>query len=195
MVSQGFVRPLLLMVIGWCLGTRQMIRGHSEDPRSALLLLHPAYTFFYTMFAGAVFVLVYQEWDRRQGDPDPAIKCADYFYDTYDKFGFIVDSIRTESNATVFRAGNFFVSMVSVFLAQMVVAFGFAWSIRRRSAKAKDAKTFKEYMFRYSMVSLAVGIAAFWLIAAVLPEDADDPSAAGAVPCAFNPEVLMAGAE
>lgn len=186
MVRQGYVRPLVLMVIGWYMGTRQMIKKHTDDVDSATMLLHPAYCFYYTMYAGAVFVLVYQEWDRRQGEPDPAVKCSDYFYDTYDKFGFIVDSFEND-DSVIFRANNFFFRMVAAFLAQMVVAFGFAWNLRRRSAKVKDIKTFRVWMFRYSITALAVGVGAFLLLTLVTPKDEEDPSAAGAVPCAFDP--------
>lgn len=193
MVRQGYVRPLLLMVIGWYMGTRQMIRKHSEDVRSALLLLHPAYCFFYTMFAGAAFVLVYQEWDRRQGEPDAAIKCSDYFYDTYDKFGFIVDSFQND-DSVIFRANNFFFRMVAVFIAQMLVAFGFAWDLRRRSSKLKNIKTFRVWIFRYSITALAVGLAVFVMISLVTPKDGEDPHAAGTIPCAFDPSNLAASA-
>lgn len=187
------MRPLLLMVIGWYMGTRQMIRKHSEDARAALLLLHPAYCFFYTMFTGAVFVLVYQEWDRRQGEPDAAIKCSDYFYDTYDKFGFIVDSFQ-DDDTVIFRANNFFFRMAAVFAAQMAAAFAFAWMLRRRRSRVKDIKTFRVWIFRYSVAALAVGVAVFVMISLVTPKDAVDPHAAGAVPCAFDPSSLSAPA-
>ena len=170
-------RPLLLMVIGWYMATRQMIRKHSEDVRSALLLLHPAYCFFYTMFAAAAFVLVYQEWDRRQGDAE----CSEYFYDTHDKFGFLVDSFRNDGS-TVFPAGSFLFRMAAVLVAQTAVAFGFAWDLRRRSAKLKDIKTFRVWIFRYSVTALAVGLSVFVMIALASPADARAAS-----PCSFDP--------
>ena len=175
------------MVIGWYVGTRQLIRKHSDDPRSAVFLIHPAYCFFYTMFAGAAFVLVYNEWDRREGPPDSAMKCSDYFYDTYDKFGFIVDNYQSaKTGDQIFRASNYFFRMLCVFVAQMAVAYGFAWALRRRTGIIKDTKTFKKWVFRYSVTALAAGLVTFAAATLMIPKD-DEPDEPGEVPCAFDP--------
>lgn len=190
MVRQGYIRPVLLMMIGWYIGTRQMIKKHSDDPNSAIFLLHPAYCFFYTMFSGAAFILIYNEWDRREGPPDPAIKCSDYFYDTYDKFGFITDEYQdSKSGDQIFRANNYLFRMLCVFAAQMLVAYVFAWSLRRRSGKIKDTKTFKTWIFRYSTTALAVGLGTFVLVTLMIPKD-DEPGYPQEVPCAFNPSQI-----
>ena len=189
MVGQGYVRPFLLMVIGWYMGTRQTIRKHGDDARSALLLLHPAYCFFYTMFAGTAFVLIYNERDRREGAPDPAIKCSDYFQDTYEKFGFVTDSFRTmdaSGGAEVFRANNFMFRMGCVFAAQTAVAFGFAWWLRGRTARVKGTKSFKTWVFYYSVSALAAGAAAFVLVTLAAPRD-PSPGEAGPPPCELDP--------
>jgi hypothetical protein len=181
MVVPEYVRPILLIVIGWFMGTHQMIRKHSNAATSELLLLHPAYCFFYTMFAGAAFVLVYQEWDRRQDDADVPSKCSDYFYDTYDKFGFIADA---------FGGGDrvmsvFLLRMGAVFATQLVVAFGFAWELRRRTAKLKDAKTFRVWIFRYSITALALGMCAYVMLTFFGGGNRISPPAT--IPCAFDP--------
>ena len=138
MVVPEYVRPILLIVIGWFMGTHQMIRKHSNAATSELLLLHPAYCFFYTMFAGAVFVLLFQK-DDKQGNADIS-------------FGFLADPA---------NARGFFVRAVAVLAAQTLAAYVYAWLHRPKTEKIKNAKDMRAFVARYAFYSLAAGIAAF----------------------------------
>lgn len=183
MARQGYIRPLLLMVIGWFMGTRQMIRKHTDSAHASLILLLPAYYFFYTMYAAAAFVLVYQEFDRREGPAEGAIKCTDYFYDVYDKFGYIADSYEHGSDREVFRFNNFLFRMLAIAAAQLVAGFVVAWAHRPSTGRVTTLKELRELALLYSVGSLALGVAVFVAVTLVLPRDEGDPHAAGRSPC------------
>lgn len=152
MVPHGLIRPVFFMIVGWYLGTRRLLQNHSDGIQPGIVLLHPAYTFFYTMFAGAVVVLLYQELDRLKGNNT----CTGYFYVTRDQFGFLTDSV---------KANQFLIRTVAVYAAQTLTAYAYAWVHRPKTGKIKDSKDMRAFVARYALYSMIAGLAAFGAVA------------------------------
>jgi hypothetical protein len=152
MIQQGLIRPVLIMVLAWFLATRQMLRRHAEAPQAGLLLLHPAYSFFYTIFVSAGFLLAFHEYDRRL-PADPATKCEEYHNEIFDKFGFITQDTAKGS----FRSANFLMRLLVIYAVNTAIAIGYGFYIKRVS-KEETAHGFKKHIFFYSAITLGTSL-------------------------------------
>lgn len=139
MVVQKLVRPVFLMIVGWYLATRRMLLKHSDGLQPGVVMMHPAYAFFYTMFAGIVFVLLFQKDS----------------VDANDNFGFLSDPA---------SARRFFVRAAAVCAAQTLTAYLYAWFHRPKTDKIKNAKDMRSFVARYALYSLVAGIAAIGIM-------------------------------
>nr|WRJ69548.1 hypothetical protein TetV2_00099 [Oceanusvirus sp.] len=159
MIQQGLIRPILVMVIAWFMATKQMIRRHAEVPQPGVLLLQPAYMFFYTIFVSAGFLLAFHEHDRRL-PADPATKCEDYHNEVFDKFGFITQDTARGS----FRSANFLMRILIIYAINTVVAIGYGFYVKRMSKEELTTHGFKKHIFLFSTITLGSSLLIYGLM-------------------------------
>ncbi|AUF82211.1 hypothetical protein TetV_119 [Tetraselmis virus 1] len=159
---QGIIRPFVILVLGWFLATRQLILKNSDSNNPAVLMLHPAYHFFYSIFVGAGLLFIFQEKDRRMPS-DPVTKCEDYFNETFSKFGFMTQKIDRNSDGVmdILRSSNFIIRFIIIYLVCTIVAVMYAVWLKRFSGQEINKKTLKIHMFRFSSISLGISIALY----------------------------------
>jgi hypothetical protein len=151
MIARGLIRPLVVVAIAWLLSTRQMVRKHSDPPKEELLLLHPAYTLFYTVFVSAGFLFAYHEFDRRLPE-DPANRCAEYHGEISEKFGFIA------------QAGPMIYHLFIVYAINTAVAVFYGFYLKRVSTEQLTRKGFEKHLYRYAIASLCVSVLVYGLL-------------------------------
>ena len=151
MIARGLIRPLVVVTIAWLLSTRQVIRKHSDPPRAELLLLHPAYSFFYTVFVSAGFLFAYHESDRRLPE-DPANRCAEYHDEISEKFGFIA------------AAGPMTHHLFIVYAINTAIAVFYGFYLKRVSTEPLTRKRFEKHVHLYAIVSLSVSVLVYGLL-------------------------------
>ena len=152
------VRPLFLVTVGWYMATRRMLKRHSGGTQPGVVLLHPAYAFFYTMFTGAVFVLLFQHKDKRS-----TRSCEEYFRDTSNNFGFITDAFVDASGEILSVANVFLIRVTAVALAQTLTAYIYAWLHRPKTGKIKTPQDMETFLIMYSVYAFVAGMIAFGL--------------------------------